>query len=353
MNNNNLEKYIEYKKKYLELKHQQIQQLKQRQRLQLKQGQRQQLKLQQSKQENINYTYLLFMTSKLILDDNLEEDKQIENSYITPIKSNTRNKPSYLADYTLNLTPKLSDNLTPVSRKRMLEEIEIDNDILTKLSKMEEKIDLDYINYENYGKLIESWLSDKLPCPCCKSNSLKRYSKNNMPIIDVVCINPSHTLEIGVRFFQIKTSNGQPFMDMSYFVYNPKNPEQNHIHVGSRKYGKIVHEVKVSDSDFDKKILIGYICLTYKEKEDLQIIKDKSFVVLPIIDYQLKNSTTVDDWYYKYIDDTNKNQKHPRIKFNHNTNKIVEIGLDKLEKFIPKNYKIRKDTMDNPLYNFI
>lgn len=233
----------------------------------------------------------------------------------------------------------------------MLKDIDTDNDILIKLSEMDEKTDPDYINYENYGKLIESWLSDKLPCPCCGSYSLKRYFKNNMPIIDVVCINSYHTLERGVRFFQIKTSNGKPFMDIPYFTYDSKNPEKNHIHVGSRKYGEIVHQVKVSDSNFDKKILIGYICLTYKEKEDLKIIKNKSFIVLPIIDYQLDNSTTVDDWYYQYIDDTNKDQKHFRIRFNHNTNKIVKINLT--EDLIPKNYKIRKDSMDNPLNNVI
>jgi hypothetical protein len=344
MENKDLEKLIECKKKYFKYKEQYLQ-LKNYQSLQ--------------QQDINNDTYLLFITSKLISDDNLDEENksQIDYSYITPIKRKN-NKPSYLADYTINLTHKLTEYLTPISKKRMLKDIEKDNDILVKLSKMDEKTDPDYINYENYGKLIESWLSDNLACPCCGSYSLKRYFKSNMPIIDVVCINPYHTLERGVRFFQIKTSNGKPFMDIPYFIYNPENPEQNHIHVGSRKYGEIVHQVKVSDNDFNKKILIGYICLTYEEKEkekedELKIIKNKnkSFIVLPIIDYQLDNSTSVDDWYYQYIDETNKDKKHSRIRFNHNTNKIVEINLT--ENFIPKNYKIRKDLMDNPLNNLI
>lgn len=330
MENSDLEKYIKYKKKYLQLKY------------------------QQNQQEINNDTYLLFITSKLISDDNLDEENksQTKYSYITPIKIKN-NKPSYLADYTINLTHKLTEYLTPISKKRMLKDIEKDNDILVKLSKMDEKTDPDYINYENYGKLIESWLSDNLACPCCGSYSLKRYFKSNMPIIDVVCINPYHTLERGVRFFQIKTSNGKPFMDIPYFIYDSKNPKKNHIHVGSRKYGEISHQIKVSDNDFDKKILIGYICLTYEEKDNLKIIKNKnkSFIVLPIIDYQLENSTSVDDWYYQYIDETNKDKKHSRIRFNHNTNKIVEIKLT--ENFIPKNYKIRKDSMDNPLNNLI
>ena len=327
MDSNNLEKYIEYKKKYLQLKEQQTP------------------PPHQTQQEINNNIYLLFITSKLISDHS--EETQTDYPYITPIKPK---KPSYLSDYTTNLTHKLTEYLTPISKKRMLKDIEKDDDILTKLSKMEEKIDIDYINYENYGKLIESWLSDNIACPCCGSYSLKRYFKDNMPIIDVVCINPLHTLERGVRFFQIKTSNGKPFMDIPYFTYNSDNPEQNHIHVGSRRYGEVVHQIKVSDDDFNKKILIGYICLTYFDKENhLKIIKDKnrSFVVLPIID----DSITVDDWYYQYIDDNNQDKKHPRIRFNHNTNKIVEINLT--DDNILKNYKIRKNSMDNPLNNLI
>lgn len=325
-----LNKYIEYKKKYLKLKNQ----------LDQKQSQ---------KEISNNDIYLLFITSKLISDDDSEKDNQTNYPYITPIKK-TSKKPSYLADYTTNLTQKLIEYLTPISKKRMLKDIEKDNDILTKLSKMEEKTDLDYINYENYGKLIESWLSDTIACPCCGSYSLKRYFKDNMPIIDIVCINPFHTLERGVRFFQVKTSNGKPFMDKPYFIYDFKNPEQNHIHVGSRKYGKAVHQIRVSDDDFNKKILVGYICLTYNDKEkddNLKIIKDKnkSFVILPIIDYQLDDSTN--DWYYEYIDNESENNKHPRIRFNHNTNRIVEINLT--DNFIPKNYIIKKDSMDNPL----
>ena len=305
------------------------------------------------------------------------EDEPLKAPEIKIKRNPTRLKtmPPYFRDFVLDLTPQITRYLTPESKARMVMDIEIDNEIIKKLNDMQEREDPDYVLYENFGKLIESWIADNMKCPCCYENTLRRYSSASMPIIDVVCINPLHTIENGVKFFQIKASNGSLFLGKPYFNYDPTytDPGANTIHVGSRVWGEQVHSIRPTDTEFIKKILCGYICIGYRENPDtLTIVPHNSFIVLP--DYLLSESSAkrkldFDDepvlpvvakpsedkspdnksFYYKYIP---PNGSHQRIEFNLNTNKV--ITNDELMSLIPgqtivKTYEIKTMIMPNPL----
>lgn len=356
-------KYLKYKEKYLKLKQQGGEPF-----------------------NDINTNlYIKFITEKLVAllptdmlggnkkrkneipkdDEELERVPEIKTSkYPTRV----RTKPSYLQDYVQDLTPQILRYLTPVSKARMEADFEIDNDIIKKLKEMQEQEDSDYIKYENYGKLIECWIADNMICPCCGENqTLRRYLSDSMPVIDLVCINPLHTLDHGVKFFQVKTSNGSSFLGKPYFLYDSSktNINANTIHVGSRVWGEPVHSITPRDSLLNKKILCGYICISYSDNEStLSINLRNSFIVLPeylLTQVAAKRSLSFgisdvsdkvrDDlsWYYRYIE---PNGTHQRIEFNINTNKI--ITNDDVRKLIPeqtidKSYAIKTESMANPL----
>jgi hypothetical protein len=337
--------------------------------------------------DNNTNLYLKFITEKLIAlldteniisvsggngkrknDIPIDEDTDDVPDYKIK-KPSTRIKlqPVKYKDYIQDLTPAILEYLTPISKAVMEDDIEIDNEIITKLKEMQEKEDDDYILYEsNYGKLIECWIADNMNCPCCDAvQSLRRYSSPSMPVIDLVCINPEHNLSHGVKFFQVKASNGSLFLDKPYFNYdtNLTNPNANTIHVGSRKLGEMVHTINPQRPIFIKKILCGYICINYNENEDNLVINlSKSFIVLP--NYLLSDTTTKRklsfepiiptietdcDWYYKYIE---TNNTHNRIMFNIKTNNI--LLNDDIKKLIPsqsiqKSYVIKSTNMYNPL----
>ncbi len=367
-------KYLKYKNKYLKLK-QQGGQL-------------------DFTDESMNI-YLLFVTGKLIAltpEDlnNLSgggEKRKKPDEFKTPKnkepKYPTRNraKPGYMADYIENLTPAILEYLSPNSRERMESDISLDICAQNKLNAMEEQEDSDYLQYENYGKLLECWFGDNNACPCCGANTLRRYAKDSMPAIDLVCINPSHTIDQGVRFFQVKTSNGAlfgstkttgqaraPFRPKPYFNLDQTqmNLDANTIHVGSRVYGEPIHSISPEDPTLDKKILIGYICIRYFETDThLQLIPTESFFVLPKYTNSLDTTRTVltfepmvssqlsqiDNWYYRYVE---PNGSHPRIQFNLSTNtisKFSDFGIGRQQ--ISKAYVIKTTQMPNPLGKFL
>lgn len=352
-------KYLKYKQKYFELKQQGGQDFS---------------------NPNTNL-YLKFITEKLValLPEEIDltgggEKRKAQESFQTPSAKTSkypvriRNQPSYLADYIQDLTPQILKYLSPQSKERMESDIEIDNQIIKTLECMEELADLDYIQYENYGKLIECWVADNMRCPCCGAvGSLRRYLSDSMPVIDLVCINPAHTLEQGVKFFQVKTSNGSPFLSKPYFNLDPtlSHPDANTIHVGSRVWGEPAHLISPHADQFDKKILCGYICVGYKENEStLSINLSKTFIVLPkylnrmgttksVLSFepeQMESSNSIiDDWYYRYVE---PNGHHQRIQFNLSTNNFIfHNDLSKLipTVTIPKLYQIKTTGMPNPL----
>lgn len=371
-------KYLKYKKKYVEKK------------------------LDTHLNDESNNLYLKFITEKLVAynndDFNIGSYVSDETSHITGYKSRmlggsniftTPNNKRYLddaedntsdskkqyrrslrirklsqrlLDYELNLTQAIIRYVSPRSKPYIQQDMEIDNKVIKYIEDMKE-YNKAYSNYENYGKLIECWLSDNMRCPCCNQKTLRRYYKDNMPVIDLMCINREHTIAKGVKYFQVKASNGALFNGKQYFNYDPENKFEysNTIHVGSFNYGQHVHKIQPNSDLFDKKILCGYICIYYRESKKEIAILDTSFCVLPI--YRGKENivqnlfgitkekdyivTEENNWYYKYI---NNNKKHYRIKFNLNTNRLVMINQGLLEHNFSKEYIIKTDPLENP-YN--
>ena len=139
-----------------------------------------------------------------------------------------------------------------------------------------------YINYDNNGKIIECWVADNMYCPCCGFKSLRRYVKDNIPCIDLMCINPEHEFKNGVKFFQIKAKS-------KYIVY-PRNKNFDYslkqIHTGSKAIGQYIHDISKGEELYG--LLIGYICIEYekiiREPNELIRILDSSFIILPQID---------------------------------------------------------------------
>jgi hypothetical protein len=140
-----------------------------------------------------------------------------------------------------------------------------------------------------------------------------------MPVIDFVCTNQSHNIKDGPIFWQVKATKGGilPYLNKSYF----KIKEPNHIFVGSRVYGDVIHNIKPSDSDIDKTLLIGYILIVYEyteidAKQSIKIDTKKSYIVYPNITIANIATDVKNDWYYKYIDSINNKNV---IQFNPTT----------------------------------
>jgi hypothetical protein len=293
-----------------------------------------------------NNLYLLFITSNLLEKEHIRISSQIE---MEPVVAKKRNmtyreqddteprikKAKTYPDYIYNLTPFLKQYVTPHKLPQFEADLNYDKILVDKLESMVE--DDEYINHENYGKTVECWFADTMTCPVCGSKSLRRYQKDNFPAIDVVCINPDHLFDHGVKFFQIKASSGN-FMGSSnssivtpYFSLHDRT-----IHTGSYKYGKTIHDISIFDGDFIKKILVGYICIDFVKRDKyLTINKSRSFFVLPKtkIDNTIKELFTQDFTemfiehnevsynYYSYIDIV-----HPTIIFDDKNNDVVTFS---------------------------
>jgi hypothetical protein len=138
-----------------------------------------------------------------------------------------------------------------------------------------------YINFDNNGKNIECWVADNMCCPCCGVKSLRRYVRNNMPCIDLVCSNLEHKFADGVKFFQVKSKSSS----ITYEPYKNFNFETKQIHTGSKAIGQYSHSIETSGDYYT--LLMGYICIEYRKivKEPNEIIEilPSSFIVLPKI----------------------------------------------------------------------
>ena len=330
-----------------------------------------------------NDLFILFISSK-ILEKDYGQQNITTNAIITKITNDSLinttstydkpqrniNKPKRYRDYESELTPLIKryielkhyDSNDIDNLKTLIEDaLKSDTDKITNSLAKLDLIDSEYKNYENYGKLIECWIADNMKCPCCEQYSLRRYASDIMPVIDLVCINPEHNFSHGVKFYQVKASNGAPFMGSKYFDKNTQT-----IHVGSIRQGHLVHSIKMTDDDFNKKILIGYICIEFAEKENtLQINLKKSFIVCPKYDKTIKqlflsdidnsseNETTdyeFGELYYKYINST-----HPIIKFSNINNQVKllneYIAITQIQKsYLDTNKWIQNE---NPLKDMI
>lgn len=258
----------------------------------------------------------------------------------TPVRLRPNPKERIHANYTTGY----NNVLTTESAKK---QDEMWGDIQTQL----EDSDIDYIPEEKeYAKQIELWLCRNMKCPVCEQPTLKCYSSNNMPVIDLVCINHLHTK--GVKYWQVKSTlyNSIFFLD-GYFTKYTKIPETEypHIYVGSRNKGNNIHIIKPSET-LNHDMLIGYILIVFSVINDNTEIKfdmNNSYCVYPKIGEELQSSDP-SDWYYKYYEELNDNvagggrkrkkstlynstakkQKtiKPKIFFNKSTNNIKKIN---------------------------
>lgn len=148
-----------------------------------------------------------------------------------------------------------------------------------------------YINFDNNGKIIECWIADNMRCPCCGYKSLRRYVKDNIPCIDLMCVNPEHKFTDGVKFFQVKAKL------QNTYTYKNFDFTTKQIHTGSKAIGQYIHNISIDDEYYG--LLIGYICIEYikqiKEPNEVIKILNVSFLVLPKINIKISKNLFSDE----------------------------------------------------------
>jgi hypothetical protein len=316
-----------------------------------------------------NNLYILFTTGKLfelneeiIVPDGLNDEistvakKRNRKDSISREPSKRMKKPVEREDYITSLTPALKAYVSPSMYSQFSEKLQTDQDLIDKLNMLEDE---EFVPTDNYGKLVETWYADTCLCPVCLRPSLRRYVNNNFPTIDVICINEKHLFTHGVKFFQIKSMN----VNSTYVggLTYPKyfDIDNCYIHVGSRKFGEIVHNIGTISSDFEKKILIGYICICFAKvplQNKLRVICNKSFIVLPKTTFLRRQLFTeseedddlsifecVDANYYGYVNDSN-----PIISFSMCANNVYRFHNKPT--YIDTNYDMIRtwNIIDNP-----
>lgn len=166
--------------------------------------------------------------------------------------------------------------------------------------------DPDFIqNYGNIGKLVEIYYSLFGPCPVCGTNSLRLFKNNNMPVVDLKCINATHNHTLGPSLWQVKAT-----ISDNYFSKNDKL-----ISVGSRKWGENVH----LDSNIPIEYKIGYICIKIHQREDniYFINRRESFIVNPIQEnFKYKYITEKGPWGHSRITWEGSSQDLPTLENN-------------------------------------
>jgi len=142
-----------------------------------------------------------------------------------------------------------------------------------------------YPDEEDIGRKAEKIISIYCKCPICGEKSLKLFSNPNMPVVDLVCINPDHDIDKGPRLWQVKASR----QDL-YF-----NKTKSYITIGSKRWGYSIHQ-----NFEDKNFLIGYICLKVEEKNDnfFHISNSNSFALYPNLEGN--------EPYYRYYKENEK-----------------------------------------------
>jgi hypothetical protein len=224
-----------------------------------------------------------------------------------------------------------------------------DTEQIEALQAEEEEDDEEYIEYDkNYGKIVETWFADTQQCPCCKARGyLRRYSSDIFPVIDLVCINPEHNVFLhGVRYFQVKTSNGRPFAGDTYFSINPTN--YGHIYTGSIRAGEPIHLIDATSPAHDKEFLIGYICvlIDYFDPEDDTV----NNITVKSINCVLPDINREKGLYYYYIIGAIK----PKISWETTNFNIISLSFES-RILIPRNYLSTHfyEVSPNPLSGFI
>lgn len=254
------------------------------------------------------------------LFDNIDESDNIN------IKKNKNNQPTHEYNFrNIKYIPKretedfIIGSYTPEIIKN-LQSNGISSEIIDELVEKfnsDDKANLDslieqneqYINFDNNGKIIECWVADNMHCPCCGEKSLRRYVKDNMPCIDLICSNPSHKFVDGVKFFQVKAKSSEVINEQyKNFNYTTKT-----IRTGSKTLGFHIHSIETINDYYT--LLFGYICIEYKKKinnlNEIINILPSSFIVLPKI----------------YINESKVLFSSPRVKqYNNKLGLVKEIS---------------------------
>jgi hypothetical protein len=214
--------------------------------------------------------------------------------------------------YTYTPGKEILNSLSPISKLRMIQSFREDDKKIDNKDKEQERLDKEYTYFEptEVGIHMELWVCSQMKCPGCKGDLLK-YQSVSQPVVDVKCSNHLHNIfEHGPKYYQIKaTEKGTNMNGKKYFSLRDK-----YIKVGSRKFGQNAHEIKVSDDEQKKRVLIGYICIEYTKNEgsrEITIDGNTSFILIPNLSYQLKVGD-IDKLYYEYI----QQDKFPTVQFN-------------------------------------
>lgn len=304
-----------------------------------------------SKYKSIDDLYNIFTSTKLKIFK-----KSKDNSFANPLDSrilntNTNNivNTSYTTKFSRVIKQRQLFGNPVVQQNEKFYFSDIIDDVDTK--KKDKDTDfLPDIDASIIGKNIEYFISINLPCPVCSKKTLKLYSSDSMPVIDLICINQDsndlHNRK--TRYFQVKT---QVSDENDYFT-------KDIINVGSINSGFNSHSIKVKDINFNKNTLIGYICIKlYKYHADdltknqniYKIDFNNSFIIIPK-DYDvLKNiSDLQDEFYYTYTSTTTKDYY---IKPNYNLLDILSLRTYKLPLFNSLDTYIDIGVFDNPFHN--
>ena len=206
--------------------------------------------------------------------------------------------------------PRISDNIiynyktsvlfTPGSAEKITDLLKSDDEKIETLYKLAEAEDLDYLAYNaNYGKTVETWIADNFKCPSCERKSLRRYVSDTMPVIDLMCTDAKHA-PTHIRYWQVKASNGSPFMGESYFDIKARIP---YTHVGSARCGGPIHAILPNDTK-NKIYQIGYIFVLVDTELKIDMIQITNiWTVIP-------NLTSMSsDPYYTYLQDNRQDNK--------------------------------------------
>lgn len=230
----------------------------------------------------LNPNYLI--NNKLDADNNTDDINKSNPSHNynlrgVEFKLRRETDEAYIGSYTPEIIKNLQSN--GVSSEVIDELIEnFNHDDITNIELLNSQNPL-YVNFDNNGKNIECWVADNMCCPCCGAKSLRRYVRDNMPCIDLVCSNQEHKFADGVKFFQVKSKSST----VIYEPYKNFNFDTKQIHTGSKGIGQYSHSIETFGDYYT--LLMGYICIEYRKivKEPNEIIEilSSSFIVLPKI----------------------------------------------------------------------
>lgn len=214
----------------------------------------------------------------------------------------------------LELTPSakaIYESANTIEKIKLLKDFKKDDELAQIIIDLD--TDIDY-NYEDdassIGFYLESWLLLNFACPVCDKMTLRKYALQNMPVVDLVCINVDHKIDKGPKFFQVKSSyvasrliNGKEYFSKNDSIISDGIVYNGYIHVGSTKYGHSAHIIACGDSLQKKRILVGYICLKYDiiagESNKIKINKINSFVLIPDVSIPVVKGQEKKT-YYKY-----------------------------------------------------